>query len=366
MNMIYLLLILFPAFISMMFIPYWTRRTESFGVTIPEGVYSNSNIKKLRKQYVLWTALASILVTALFLVLGSSEGIDESTYAFIFSALIFLYLIGTFFIYLFFHRVMKRLKKTEQWGKEKAQQVFISTEFRKEKLNHSNLWFGISFLITIAIIALTFVLYDRIPEKIPMQYNFDGEITNWATKSPKSLLLMPIMSLYLTLLFMFLNTMIAKAKQQISAERPKESLQQNIIFRRRWSAYLISTGIGLALLFAFIQLSFIFNMNQQLMTIIPLVFAGIITIWAIILSITTGQGGSRVKVSTGSNGEVIDRDDDKHWKLGVFYFNPNDPAIFLEKRFGVGWTINLGKPVAWLIFLGIILLAIGIPYLLGM
>ncbi|WP_026908249.1 DUF1648 domain-containing protein [Paucisalibacillus globulus] len=366
MNMIFLLLILIPAYISTMFIPYWTRRTESFGVSIPEEIYHTDRIKKLRKQYVLYSGISAIIVTILFLVLETLNDMDSNTFSIFFSILVCAYLFLHFLIYLYFHRVMKQLKQTENWGKEKPQQVFISTEFRKHKLNHSNLWFAFSFLITFASIALTFKFYNRIPEQIPMQYNFDGVVTNTVTKTPRTVLAMPIIQLYLTLLFMFLNTMIAKAKQQISAEKPEESMKQNVIFRRRWSAYLIGTGIGLSLLFMFIQFSLIFPISTELISIVPIVFTLILTLWAIILSFTTGQGGSRVRISAGTNGEAIDRDDDRHWKLGVIYFNPNDPALFLEKRFGVGWTINLARPLAWITFIIIISIIIAIPKLMGM
>ncbi|HBM4220466.1 TPA: hypothetical protein LWK36_002952, partial [Listeria innocua] len=45
---------------------------------------------------------------------------------------------------------------------------------------------------------------------------------------------------------------------------------------------------------------------------------------------------------------------DAFWKAGVIYFNRNDPALFVEKRFGIGWTINTARPVAWLTFVFII------------
>lgn len=44
MMMILLLVILIPVFTSLMCIPYWTRKTESFGVSIPEEVYSGSEL----------------------------------------------------------------------------------------------------------------------------------------------------------------------------------------------------------------------------------------------------------------------------------------------------------------------------------
>ena len=56
------------------------------------------------------------------------------------------------------------------------------------------------------------------------------------------------------------------------------------------------------------------------------------------------------------------RDDDRNWILGNFYYNKNDPSIFVEKRIGMGWEINLGNPIGLiltilpLILVGVILI----------
>jgi uncharacterized membrane protein len=52
---------------------------------------------------------------------------------------------------------------------------------------------------------------------------------------------------------------------------------------------------------------------------------------------------------------------DRYWKAGIFYVNPGDPAVFVEKRFGIGYTVNFGRPAAWVI-LGAVLL---IPLVAG-
>jgi uncharacterized membrane protein len=80
-----------------------------------------------------------------------------------------------------------------------------------------------------------------------------------------------------------------------------------------------------------------------------------------------GQGGSRMaandqKASTGSAVPIGDRTPDRYWKLGVFYFNRDDSAVFVEKRFGLGYSLNFARPTAWLI-LSLILLAPLIPIL---
>ncbi|GCE20812.1 DUF5808 domain-containing protein [Dictyobacter kobayashii] len=43
---------------------------------------------------------------------------------------------------------------------------------------------------------------------------------------------------------------------------------------------------------------------------------------------------------------VASRDDDQYWYAGFFYSNPNDPELFVPRRFGFGWTLNFGHPRA--------------------
>ena len=51
-------------------------------------------------------------------------------------------------------------------------------------------------------------------------------------------------------------------------------------------------------------------------------------------------------------------DDDKYWVLGCFYYNPNDPSTFVQKRFGIGWTVNLGSSKGKLMVACIVLMLV--------
>jgi len=51
--------------------------------------------------------------------------------------------------------------------------------------------------------------------------------------------------------------------------------------------------------------------------------------------------------------------------LSGFYFNKNDPSIFVEKRFGVGWTINFANPVGYLIVFVPLIIIIIISFVMG-
>jgi hypothetical protein len=62
-------------------------------------------------------------------------------------------------------------------------------------------------------------------------------------------------------------------------------------------------------------------------------------------------------------------DDQQHWKNGI-YNNPDDPRIWVPKRYGVGYTLNTGSRkgkrffYGTLIAVGIILVAVVLMFLL--
>src|SRR4030095_2008771 len=61
---------------------------------------------------------------------------------------------------------------------------------------------------------------------------------------------------------------------------------------------------------------------------------------------------------------VGDTTPDSCWFLGKVYFNRADPSLFVEKRMGLGYTLNLGNPVSWLVMI-VAVTALSIPFLLA-
>jgi uncharacterized membrane protein len=60
---------------------------------------------------------------------------------------------------------------------------------------------------------------------------------------------------------------------------------------------------------------------------------------------------------------VGDTTPDSCWILGKLYVNRADPALFVEKRMGLGYTLNLGNPVSWLVMI-VAVTALAIPLVL--
>ena len=53
------------------------------------------------------------------------------------------------------------------------------------------------------------------------------------------------------------------------------------------------------------------------------------------------------------------QDDDDKWIFGMFYYNPNDSRLNVEKRFGYGATINIAHPAGKVITVITALLLLG-------
>jgi uncharacterized membrane protein len=69
-----------------------------------------------------------------------------------------------------------------------------------------------------------------------------------------------------------------------------------------------------------------------------------------------GQGGQRAVAAAAREEIHGDATPDHAWKVGgLWYFNPRDPAIWVENRIGPGYGLNMGNPRAWLLIAGLIL-----------
>ena len=124
----------------------------------------------------------------------------------------------------------------------------------------------------------------------------------------------------------------------------------------------------MTILFSFLQLATIHDDigKPSLLLALPLGFLVIIFIMTGIYAFKVGQSGSRLDVDIVDEEVegITNYDDDHYWKAGIFYFNKNDPSIFVEKRFGVGWTINFGHPLGYFILFGPIVLFLIISFLM--
>jgi uncharacterized membrane protein len=59
---------------------------------------------------------------------------------------------------------------------------------------------------------------------------------------------------------------------------------------------------------------------------------------------------------TAELGEIVHEVKQSPWRLGVIYFNPDDRRLVVRQRRRIGWTLNMAKPIAWVLLAPVIAL----------
>jgi uncharacterized membrane protein len=99
--------------------------------------------------------------------------------------------------------------------------------------------------------------------------------------------------------------------------------------------------------------------EEYLMSVWLFVLLMGILLIALVLILLWHPQRSRTTSNIPDNRQFTDniyRDDERYWVGGFFYNNPDDPAMFVPKRFGLGWTVNFGNPKGMLFFICMLLI----------
>ena len=338
------------------FMPYITRRNVFFGVSAPSDFYNSDTAKSMRRSYSTRVIMVgAIMIMASFM---SSYFMDDKfrPIAMLVSILVLIGIVTLFYINMW--NRAKKLKTELEWYKQIKPVAIADTSFYTSKIAVSKYWFAVYILIILATIVVGLVFYDKMPQKVPMQTDING-LTTYMQKSYQLLFYMPAVQLFLTATFMFVYYSVKKARPELNSQDIKNTVEQNIKFRYAWSCFLMFGGIALLSVFFLTQLEMLSVLQGGITMTATFAVVGLMLLSAILLAVKMGQSGSRINSKEKTDTKVIDKQDDSVWKLGMFYFNKEDPALFVEKRFGVGFTINFAKPAAWIVLAIIVIIVIG-------
>ncbi|AOY75964.1 DUF1648 domain-containing protein [Clostridium formicaceticum] len=337
-----------PLFLMGLFMPNYSKNTLVFGVNIPEEVAKDEKVIRLKQEYRIIHSV-SFAISKLVIIYFAFK--YESTRLLNMGILIFILLFSVNYIYI--HLKTKKLKEKEGWLMKKKQVVMVSTSRNKTQKLLSMKWYLIPVFIFAFTWIFTMIMYPQLPNEIPSKLNFNGDIVKYSSKSFLSVFGMPLTQLGMLVMFYYLSKAIGRSKITINPSKPKTSEQQNIVSNKRWIGFMIFTSTIINIHFSYLQLTLlqiikVTSVTYYLMNIL-VVFAPLAAL--VIIAVTTGQSGSKISVNLEEevNEKLIYRDDDKYWLLGSLYYNPQDPSLWIEKRYGIGWTINIGNPIGKLL-----------------
>jgi hypothetical protein len=193
--------------------------------------------------------------------------------------------------------------------------------------------------------------WQSLPSRFPIHWGLNGTPDRWAERDWRSVDGPLLVGLLVIALLHLLGYMIVAASPR---GRMAETADWTTRFRRANLRMIVAMGWTLAALFGVLAL------NPYLASGDELAVPAWLMVGAI-LAVTAGFLWPIVRISQ-EPGSGSDGTPDECWKLGQIYYNPNDPALMVEKRFGVGYTINFGNRASWLL-VGLLVLILLVPLL---
>jgi uncharacterized membrane protein len=202
--------------------------------------------------------------------------------------------------------------------------------------------------------------FEALPEKFPTHFNLQGRADGWTTTSMRSVMMLPAISAILGAGMAMLTMMISRAKRVVRVEGLGISMAGQTRFRLvlTWvvSGVSMLTSLLLATI-AFESVEVALGRQEGLSPLITImaVSLGILPLGAIAyLVLRVGEGGAHVEAPVADAPLSDGLADNRRWKMGVFYVNAEDPSLFVEHRFGIGYTVNFGNRRALWLFMGLL------------
>ncbi len=346
--------------------PFYSRKGTPFGVTVPTAHQKDDYIIRLKREYLYQNISISILFALpilLFLLLDDLRQAEMISSIYVTAAML-VYMILSFVLYL------QKRKKIRAWKKAnniktdpKREKVVIDTSYQKDlKVISNGVFVFAQLFIVLVTVGITLYYYDAIPERFPVHWNSANEPDRIVDKSYLSVLMLPMMQLLMIPVLFFSHYSFIKSKQKLSPYLSDLSSKQSKLFRQAWSYYFLVVSILTQLLLSGVHFFSVFFADSGVKWIIWITVPFVIIIMGYSLYLTWkyGQGGEKLFLREAGElpDTVAEADEEDYWKWGVWYYNPNDPSIFVEKRFGIGSTMNMARWQAWAFVAGILLFVV--------
>ncbi|WP_186860541.1 DUF5808 domain-containing protein [Clostridium hominis] len=332
-----------------------------FGVRVPLEYKNDIDILRLEKKYkkenIVFVLPLIILLNILY----------------IFNIKMWLLLTYTFIsigitqiLPIIYWKKMKRIKNERGWKVLSKNVIIVETGLRQPKKNSrikalETKHYLILLIIPFVISILTLINYNKLPELIPVHYNAAGVVDKVVEKGTTAAYMnlagIPFMLVLMIFFFVLINKITVNSKSDLFSGKIKGTIEKKLLFKKYISIFTWILALETLIIMSLPQVSILFDLGTEIMTI-PMVILFISIGVFILISYYFGQGGRNIK--TTEEGEENYRDDDDRYILGSIYYNKNDPALMVEKRVGVGWTVNLAHPIGMILMVLPFIIMIGL------
>ena len=337
--------------------PYFQPKGEVFSVSVPTSVENDPAVRRLKRRFSVVVLAAAAMFTVAAVACGFAGSESKAMVFIISGSFVVPVFVGGGMIIASRSRMMK-MKQERGWTAEPCQSVAAIGEDSALAPKGISLKWNLAYVPIMVITAIIAVVgYDAMPDMIPMHIDFAGNVTDVAQKTPMVVAFPVLFEVFMAVCFVFSHWSALRSKPGITPEHPASSSWAYGLFLRAQTVTLLVCGLLLtAVIGILMELSFIGMASLQIVLIAVLALTVLVLVATVGVNLVFGQSGS--KVFRMEDSDNLLRNDDACWKLGMMYVNGNDASIFVPKRSGFGWTVNLGRPSAWALMVGFALFTV--------
>ena len=321
-------------------LPLWRRSYLWFGVTVAPDFRTTAEARQVLKQYRTATWLAT-LAGCILMVAGIRLHVDWMAAA--------GPVLPTITAAVAFARGHSRMRPFSQHGETNRAAPLSGTT---EGLPGGIAGIAVPFGILTATAIFLHRNWALLPARLPVHWGMSGIPDRWAERSWRSVDGLLLAGALTIAVMYLLGYMVLRGSPRARISKTAEWTAR---FRRANLRLLVAMGWTISLLLSALALNPYLASGEQLA----------IPVWVIlgaVLAVAAGFLWPIIRLSQ-EPGSGSDGTPDECWKLGQIYYNPDDPALMVEKRFGLGYTINFGNPASWLI-IALLLVVVFVPLLL--
>jgi uncharacterized membrane protein len=173
--------------------------------------------------------------------------------------------------------------------------------------------------------------YDQLPARFPVHFNAAAQADRWVGKSPGAVFLVPAIAAGSLALMLAILLTIQYGSRPLRGEPAvrRRRLNVNMLVVVMWMVSFLTTVAAL-------------------LPVIPQPI-GARLMWASVAGLLLTVAGFAIPLIRMSTEPSEEGNDTSAgcWKLGMFYYNPADPSLVVEKRCGLGYTLNFGNRRSW-------------------
>ncbi len=337
-----------------------------YGIYLEEKYKQHPNAKKIKKAFHMRSLIVFLMTSILTLFLLNITKSPENPLIILVPLVIQIVLY--FCVYLEAYRKVRSFKASFTETKPMSSKTIIDTDFISAKTRLKKIYiylYSIPMLIALGLMAYTFYKYPELPNKIPVHWNHLGEIDAWAPKTYMSVLFPTIMQVFLVLLLAFATLSVFTSRIKLDASDIEASKTSALNYLKGIALGLYFMTLSIISIFAIITLAGLKGINLSTSLLWVTLFGPLFGILIIFYSFI--KYGYKKKSKEESPAPFTPEDEDQYWILGFLYNNPNDPAVMVQKRYGLGWTLNIGNTIGKLlliILLVFILSSLFLPFFL--